>query len=210
MTTTTQTTSQATKAAEITASSNRFMRTLVGLSPLLAGVIFGAGLGISGMTQPSKVVGFLDILGGHWDPSLALVMAGAIAVHMPAYWWLRRRGALKQAQSACGPGVTESRAATSPIAEEGISASDDGPGRAPGFAGVDVRTLSGAAIFGVGWALAGYCPGPAIVTLVSFSPGILVFVASMMSGMWLFHLLLDREPAQLPAPAPRTSSEPAS
>jgi uncharacterized membrane protein YedE/YeeE len=159
-------------------------------SAALFGSMFGLGLGVSGMTQPGKVIGFLDLFGGHWDPSLALVMGGAIAVHMPLAWWWRRRMA---------------RPPSNPIArkDDQTGGPDDGPetdaqtSRAA-FARVNPRLVVGAAIFGVGWGLGGYCPGPALVTLVGFSPGILVFVASMMMGMWLFHLLSGRDPADLP------------
>ena len=110
-------------------------------------------------------------------------MVGAIAVHLPAMLWLRR-----------GRGR-----AVSPLHIGGAGA-DDGPGVGPKPAGVNLRLVVGAAVFGVGWGLAGYCPGPALVTLSTFSPGILVFVASMMTGMWLFHLLLGRVPS-VPPPA---------
>ena len=151
------------------------------LAALISGWIFAVGLGLSGMTQPGKVIGFLDLFGGHWDPSLALVMVGAIAVHLPAVLWLRRERAV------------------SPL-HIGEAGADDGPGVGPKPAGVNLRLVVGAAVFGMGWGLAGYCPGPALLILVTFSPGILVFVASMMTGMWLFHLLLGRVPS-VPPPA---------
>lgn len=162
----------------IAPSADSLMRRL--LVGAVCGLVFGVGLGISGMTQPAKVLGFLDLFGGRWDPSLALVMGGAIAVHMPIAWWWRRA-----ARTGTGTGTT-----TNP----GAYTEDDGPETRPrpgrtALAGVNPRLVVGAAIFGIGWGLGGYCPGPALVTLVAFSPGILVFVASMMLGMWLFHLL---------------------
>jgi uncharacterized membrane protein YedE/YeeE len=162
-------------------------------SAALFGSIFGIGLGVSGMTQPGKVIGFLDLFGGHWDPSLALVMGGAIAVHMPLAWWWRQLN--RQSNLAVR-------------ADDQTAGADDGPEAAArtgrgAFARVNPRLVVGAAIFGVGWGLGGYCPGPALVSMVGFSPGILVFVASMMLGMWLFHLLSGRDPADLP-----TSSRP--
>jgi uncharacterized membrane protein YedE/YeeE len=158
-------------------------------SAALFGSMFGLGLGVSGMTQPGKVIGFLDLFGGHWDPSLALVMGGAIAVHMPLAWWWRRR--MRTTPSTERPQPTETGQDDGPEGDVGTS-------RAL-FARVNPRLVVGAAIFGVGWGLGGYCPGPALVTLVGFSPGILVFVASMMMGMWLFHLLSGRDPADLPS-----------
>lgn len=112
----------------------------------LAGVVFAIGLGIAGMTQPAKVVGFLDVAGA-WDPSLALVMLGAIGVHV----WFARRG-----------------------------------GKTPAPGGVDARLLGGAALFGIGWGIAGYCPGPAVVSLVTLSPDVLAFVGAMLAGMLLY------------------------
>jgi uncharacterized membrane protein YedE/YeeE len=150
------------------------------------------------MTEPAKVIGFLDLFGGHWDPSLALVMGGAIAVHMPLAWWWRKR-----IQTTMQTTTTRPRPPQVVRAGDQTAGPDDGPAADPrtsreAFARVNPRLVVGAAIFGVGWGLGGYCPGPALVTLVGFSPGILVFVASMMLGMWLFHLLSGRDPADLP------------
>jgi uncharacterized membrane protein YedE/YeeE len=122
--------------------------TSMTLSAFGSGLLFGLGLLLSGMTDPNRVRGFLDFA-GHWDPSLAGVMAGAIAVHGTALWLERRR-----------LGVTI------------------GP-QAP----LDGRLVVGAAIFGVGWGLAGYCPGPAIVSL-GLAPGrIWTFLATMIVGV---------------------------
>jgi uncharacterized protein len=129
------------------------------LSALAAGVLFGSGLALSGMLQPRKVIAFLDI-GGSWDPSLCCVMLGAIAVHSIAYWIRRDR---------CRPLFAERFLV-------------------PARSDIDVRLLAGASLFGVGWGLGGYCPGPAIASLISLNPGCVVFVACMLVGMWLASL----------------------
>ena len=125
-----------------------------GLLATLAGVFFGLGLGISGMTQPSKVVGFLDV-GGSWDPSLACVMIGAIAVHFFGIRLARGRGA--------------------PLFGNGFAW--------PKSAEVDRPLVVGAAIFGVGWGLGGFCPGPALVGAASGSTGAIAFTGAMVLGM---------------------------
>ncbi len=123
--------------------------------PLGAGLLFGAGLLVSGMAQPAKVVGFLDVL-GDWDPSLAFVMLGAIAVHFLAY-----RLVPKLERPLLGERF-------------GIPTRRD----------IDPRLLIGAALFGAGWGLAGYCPGPALTTLVSGASTTLLFTGGMLAGMW--------------------------
>lgn len=120
----------------------------------VAGVLFAIGLGLSGMTQPAKVLAFLDV-SGTWDPSLLFVMAGAIGVMLPAWRFLARRG------RAFG-------GAAAPIFEK---------------AHVDSTLVAGAAIFGVGWGLSGYCPGPALVSLAGATFPPLVFVFAMIGGM---------------------------
>lgn len=149
------------------------MKSLKGLATaLLAGAIFGVGLAISGMTKPSKVVGFLDVFGA-WDASLAFVMVGAIAVHLVAQRVIARR--------------------PSPLFDHRF--------HLPTRKDLDVRLVLGAAIFGVGWALAGFCPGPALVTAASGTPAALVFVAAMTIGMKIEHVLsrglLDRAPTSV-------------
>lgn len=124
---------------------------------LLAGVLFGAGLTVGQMTNPAKVIGFLDVT-GDWDPSLAFVMGAALVV------------------SAIAHRVCASRA---------VGAT------APAAAGIDVRLLLGAALFGAGWGLAGFCPGPAVAALVTGSGRVLLFVASMIAGMGLYHLVAE-------------------
>jgi hypothetical protein len=126
-------------------------------SAFACGLIFALGLGLSGMTQPSKVLGFLDVVPGAqggWDPSLAFVMVGAIGVHAIF--------------------VRLARRATAPLFAERFVWPADGP--------VDRRLIAGACIFGIGWGLAGYCPGPALVGVASASPGVLLFVAAMGVG----------------------------
>jgi uncharacterized membrane protein YedE/YeeE len=127
------------------------------LVALLAGAIFSAGLCLSGMTHPSKVLAFLDFTGA-WDPSLALVMVSAVGVTAVAV----RVGARRRA----------------PVLAERFEAP-------PAGRSVDPRLLTGAAIFGVGWGLSGLCPGPALVAVASGQPGALVFVAAMVVGMAL-------------------------
>ncbi len=148
------------------------MRSL--LSSFAVGLTFGAGLLVSGMSQPTKVVGFLDVLGG-WDPSLAFVMAGAIAVHVVAYRLVARMPHPLWA------------------AKWSIPTRRD----------LDVRLLAGAALFGAGWGLGGYCPGPALTGLGGGASETLLFTASMLAGMWGFTLWeAARAPTPAPAPVP--------
>ena len=130
------------------------------LIALGAGLLFGAGLAVSGMHDPAKVLGFLDIaaiVGGGWDPSLAFVMAGGLAVAWPAFWCTRRRMA--------------------PLAAPAF--------QAPAGTAIDWRLILGALIFGVGWGLVGYCPGPAMAALAFGANGTILFVLAMMAGMLL-------------------------
>lgn len=126
------------------------------VSAVFAGFVFGLGLVISGMTDPSKVVGFLDITGA-WDPSLAFVMGGAVGVHALLYRIIR-------------PGPRPLLASAWQI---------------PSRHDIDLRLLGGAAIFGVGWGIGGYCPGPALVSVASLSAAPIVFVVAMSLGMAL-------------------------
>ena len=125
----------------------------------VSGVVFAIGLGLSGMTQPAKVVGFLDVT-GDWDPSLAFVMMGAIAVHM--LFALRAKAG----------GV--------PVLADHYDL--------PTKRGLDPKLLIGAALFGAGWGVSGFCPGPAVVSLVALKTGTLAFVGAMLAGMGLFTL----------------------
>ncbi len=124
------------------------------IAGLVAGLLFGVGLGISGMTLPSKVVGFLDVA-GDWDPSLMFVMVGAIGVHLVGSRLVMRRAA--------------------PLFDTSF--------HLPTKRDVDGRLVAGADIFGVGWGLGGYCPGPAIVSLGSAATPVVVFVAAMLAAM---------------------------
>ena len=133
------------------------MNFLVGLA---AGTLFGVGLVVAQMTDPNRVLGFLDVL-GRWDPRLAFVMLGAIAVHAPFVFWLRRRGKPLMANSLHIPSETR----------------------------IDGRLVFGAALFGVGWGLAGYCPGPAIVAAATNRSALWV-VVSMILGMRCGRLML--------------------
>ena len=133
-----------------------------------SGLLFGLGLVVSQMVDPAKVIGFLDIF-GHWDPSLAFVMAGAVAVSAGGYAFVRRRG--------------------HPLLAPRLEL--------PTRRDLDPRLIGGAALFGIGWGLAGLCPGPALVAM-TFGPGeVVVFVAAMVAGMAIYHIV----PADWPAVA---------
>ena len=123
---------------------------------LLAGLLFGAGLALGGMTDPGKVIAFLDIA-GNWDPSLAFVMGSALLITFPVFWWVRR--------------------SQRPLLAERF--------QLPTRSDIDQPLLIGAALFGIGWGIAGLCPGPAIANLSAGSPQVLLFVATMVAGMWL-------------------------
>lgn len=127
----------------------------VKLGAFLGGAVFGLGLAIAGMTQPSKIVGFFDFFGS-WDPSLAFVMLGATAVYTPVYRWAVR---------------TWQRPVWAPAFS------------LPTRSDIDWRLMTGSAIFGVGWGLGGYCPGPAFTALGARSDEALVFGASMLVGV---------------------------
>jgi uncharacterized membrane protein YedE/YeeE len=116
------------------------------LAALAAGLLFALGLGLAGMTKPSKVIGFLDVT-GEWDPSLMLVMVGAIGVYASAVALAKRRSAPTFAPSFAWPTRSD----------------------------MDARLFGGAALFGVGWGLSGFCPGPAIVSVASFRQETLAF-----------------------------------
>ncbi|XXY47582.1 YeeE/YedE family protein [Sorangium sp. So ce269] len=160
---------------------------------LLAGALFAVGLGVSGMTQPSRVIGFLDVA-GDWDPSLAFVMAGAISVHFLAYRALRRQ------ESAAARGGA-ARTPRFPLLADRLVV--------PTRTDLDARLFAGAALFGVGWGLAGYCPGPALVSLATGSHAVLAFVAAMAAGMAIEHLTTGTARASARASmAPSTAAGP--
>jgi uncharacterized protein len=121
--------------------------------PLVAGVLFGLGVCISGMVRPSKVLAFLNF-GGAWDATLLVVMGSALIVHAIAWRFARNPPPMSTV--------------------------------------IDAKLVGGAAIFGLGWGLSGYCPGPAVVSIVSRVPGAVVFVASMIAGM----VIVDRITAE--------------
>lgn len=129
------------------------------LMAALAGLVFGLGLLVSGMADPQKVLGFLD-LAGAWDPSLALVMGGAIALGLPGFALARRRS-----RSMLGE-----------------------PMQLAARQAVDAPLLIGSALFGIGWGLAGYCPGPALVGTAAGLGSAAIFSTSMLVGMLLFGL----------------------
>jgi uncharacterized membrane protein YedE/YeeE len=130
------------------------------VTALASGVLFAIGLSLSGMTQPSKVIAFLDFT-GHWDPSLAFVIGGALVVYVAAARWAHRAPRPRFAPNF-----------QLPVRKD-----------------VDAPLVAGAAIFGVGWGLAGYCPGPAVASLASLAPSTVVFVGSMAAGILSFQLV---------------------
>jgi uncharacterized protein len=133
------------------------------LTSLLAGLVFGFGLILSGMADPAKVLAFLD-LAGPWDPSLALVMVGAIAVGLVAFALARRRETTLLGLALQLPAARH----------------------------IDRRLVGGSLLFGAGWGLAGFCPGPALVALGMGEIKAVAFVAAMLAGMGLFELLERR------------------
>ncbi|AKR42253.1 DUF6691 family protein [Methylophilus sp. TWE2] len=136
---------------------------MVVLIALLAGVIFGLGLIVGGMTNPAKVLAFLDIT-GDWDPSLAFVMLGAIAVGFFAF-----RAAARKSESVLGM-----------------------PVQLPGTRTIDRKLLLGAVLFGTGWGIAGFCPGPAVTSVFTGGISVWLFVASMLAGMAVHTLAVRR------------------
>ena len=126
----------------------------------LVGMLFGIGLILSGMTNPGKVLGFFDVA-GNWDPSLAMVMVGAIAVGVVGFAIAKRQTHSLLNQVMQLPDATE----------------------------IDRKLVIGSALFGIGWGLAGVCPGPALVTLAIGVPQIVVFVVAMLAGMLVFHFM---------------------
>ncbi len=132
------------------------------LSSLLVGILFGAGLTMSQMINPAKVIGFLDVA-GRWDPTLATVMAGALLTAAPGFWMARKW--------------------TSPILT--------GRFYLPSRNDVDFSLIAGATLFGVGWGISGFCPGPANAALGFGEPDVAIFVAAMVGGM-LFHRIVLR------------------
>jgi uncharacterized membrane protein YedE/YeeE len=139
---------------------------MLALASFLCGLIFGWGLLISEMTLPQKVLGFLDVL-GRWDPTLAFVMAGALAVSAVGFIIVKRRGAPIFAAQSLWPGRTD----------------------------IDRPLVLGAVLFGTGWGLVGLCPGPAIENLATLSPRVIVFVVAMAIGMIAQDVWQQRTPS---------------
>ena len=136
---------------------------MLALSGLAAGLLFGLGLIVSNMADPEKVIGFLD-LAGRWDPSLAFVMAGAVAIGVIAFRVTRRRS-----RSILGA-----------------------PMSWPAAARIDRPLIIGSALFGIGWGIAGFCPGPALVTASSGQPKAWLFVLALIAGIGLHSLVTRR------------------
>lgn len=136
------------------------MKTTRLVTALVAGLLFAVGLGIGGMTQPEKVIGFLN-LAGPWDPALMGVMGGGMLVSFIGYRVVRRRSA--------------------PVCEASF--------QIPSRADITPQLVGGSALFGIGWGLGGYCPGPGIVSVVTGSSQALLFVAAMVAGMAIYRLL---------------------
>jgi uncharacterized membrane protein YedE/YeeE len=139
---------------------------------LAAGLIFGIGLIVSGMSDPSKVLGFLD-LAGKWDPSLAFVMGGAVLVALVAF-----RIAGKRQRTLLGGAL-----------------------HLPTATRIDRRLVLGGLAFGVGWGLAGYCPGPALASLASGRSEPIIFSAAMLAGMAIYELIERLQAASVKQPA---------
>ena len=129
------------------------------LGALAIGLLFGAGVSVSGMINPAKVLGFLDFA-GNWDPTLSLVMLGALIAAVPGYALVRRLDA--------------------PLTEQRF--------QIPTARHIDVPLVAGALMFGVGWGLVGFCPGPAIAAVATGLQDVLIFFAAMVAGMGLFRV----------------------
>lgn len=132
---------------------------IINIAALVCGLIFGLGLILSGMGSPAKVQNFLDFF-GQWDPSLGFVMGGAIAVGLVAFTWAKQRK----------------------------TALLGAPMQLPTSTAIDSKLLTGSALFGIGWGLAGFCPGPALMNLSTLNPEVWLFVAAMLAGMGVQHI----------------------
>jgi uncharacterized membrane protein YedE/YeeE len=134
------------------------------LVAFVSGLVFTIGLGIAGMTNPAKVLAFLDMFGGEWDPSLAFVMGGAMLVYIPVYRLVKDRDAPKFGECFHWPTAND----------------------------IDVKLVIGSALFGIGWGIGGLCPGPAIASVITGSPPLLVYAAAMVAGMLVHGVLTKR------------------
>lgn len=132
---------------------------IINIAALACGLIFGLGLILSGMGSPAKVQNFLDFF-GQWDPSLGFVMGGAIAVGLVAFTWAKQRK----------------------------TALLGAPMQLPTSTVIDSKLLTGSTLFGIGWGLAGFCPGPALMNLSTLNPEVWLFVAAMLAGMGVQHI----------------------
>ena len=135
------------------------------LASLAAGLLFAIGLALSGMTLPVKVIGFLDLF-GDWDPSLAFVMGGALVTFGVGY----RLVLARRDRPLCGPAF-----------------------EIPQATRITPRLIGGATLFGIGWGMAGYCPGPAIASVVTGSMPLLSFLGAMLAAMWLVKHVAPKE-----------------
>jgi uncharacterized membrane protein YedE/YeeE len=133
---------------------------------LVSGLVFGVGLLLSGMTDPKNVLGFLDVF-GEWNARLAFVLVGAVGAHAPINAWVRRRGRPLFAPRLLIPTRRD----------------------------IDAALVGGAVLFGIGWGISGYCPGPSLVALPSARPGVVVFVLALVVGSWLQRALSAARPA---------------
>ena len=131
------------------------MKAFTQLVALLAGLLFGLGMMVSGMVDPHRVLGFLDIAGA-WDPSLMFVMGGALAVFLPVYLLVIKKRSV-------------------PVCSENFEMSNSTV--------IDKKLVTGAALFGLGWGIAGICPGPAVTSTLGLNPSMLVFIVTMLVGM---------------------------
>lgn len=131
---------------------------------LLSGIVFGLGLAVSRMVNPAKVLNFFD-LAGTWDPTLAFVFIGALVVATPAYQWMLRR------QDA-------------PVLAERFEVPDSGA--------ITPALIGGSALFGVGWGLAGFCPGPGLTALATLFPGVIAWVVALFAGAACYRFLIAR------------------
>jgi uncharacterized membrane protein YedE/YeeE len=151
--------------------------SLRSVAPFVVGLVFAVGIAVAGMTQPGKVIGFLDVT-GDWDPSLALVMVGAIAVYATAYRFSRRMP--RPLLELEFPRIKKTR--------------------------IDRRLVIGSLLFGAGWGLAGYCPGPALASLgPAASTQLVMFVAAMLGGMWITRAIERLRAYRAPAAVTRSA-----
>ncbi|RTZ17292.1 YeeE/YedE family protein [Vibrio aquaticus] len=148
-------------------------KVLVKITPLFSGLLFGLGMAVSGMMDPTKVIGFLDVA-GTWDPSLAFVMGGALLVFIPSYIML-----IKPKSTSLNGDV---------IAK-------------PTSSKIDNNLVVGSALFGIGWGIAGICPGPAVSSLAAGGSSIILFLAAMVIGSLLGSLYLNKKQALIAAKA---------